>query len=1157
MGVEMRGVRRGRLLAGLAVLAGALGIGAPLAGAQTAAPGPKFTVTPTTGLTDGAKVTVAVTGMAANTFAGASQCGPGTDATLDDCDFDDFAFAPAGASGTATLTVAVDALLHLEGEAAAIDCRTAACTLGVRVEQPGGDDITQRVPLAFAPGTPLAPPPIVAITPAPTAPLRDGQAVTVRVTGMVWGRSATVVECSAHPVDDRDCDFETARGTGSITGGAFTLAYTLASRIGTDRLGTVDCAQEGACVLAATSGSGGGGVAPAKTGILALTFDPGGVFVTPTVTVTPATDLVDGQTVTVAGRGFPADTFGFVELFLCGPPSAGRPCDFLTEVDHPAGGNFSQQVELDAQVFGDGQPVDCRDAATPCELVASPGSPTSVRAARAPLAFRPGGPLRPGPALTVTPATDLPGEANVHVTGVRFGPNSFVEVHVCRTGDPARCDDQTDSFLSAEPDGTFATDLGVAATFTDGDGQQVDCRAAPGCEVVARDFDRNRPASAALAFGPAPAATRYLDPVFDQVDVTRDVAYRDTTDAAGHPVRLTLDVYQPAGDTAGLRPALVWLPDGWFGGPGSDLVARYADAFARRGYVVITPDVRTRPGLRCCPTDDAVGVKGALLDAYDDARAAVGWVGDHAGDYRVDPRAIVAAGSEGGGATALDLAHLPGQEGRAKGSTVAAAVGIAGVDLGRPDRGEPAVLALHGLEDSTAPLHLSEWACTRAHAVGSRCETVGYPGFLDDLARNRQRDVTGRTSRFLADAVLAERGFVERSAKPVAAAPVSEATSSAGRTGFALAVLGVVLVGLGWTRRRGDAGALGGAGLAAVAAVAVLGVGALGTWGVVNDWSFNGHKDGEETADPPPDEHDMTDMEGMDHDKTPMNHDATGGTSHDAHSGTGSGASHDAHSGSGGGGHDAHGGTGSGGGHDAHGGAGSGGTGHDAHGGGGGTSHDAHTGGGGGGGHGHTGGGGGGGHGHTGGGGGGHGHTDPPPTDGFNPNWTKAQVAYARKLIKDTTAALPKYANPAILPLVGYVWIFDGTEPNQYQHWISINRISDGHTLDAAFPEALVFRNASTGPKLEAAMYMLSPGVTLDTIPQNIRWLPGWHVHKNLCFDGSFHVVGLTDEDGHCAKGTNFVTPPMVHIWIVDTPCGRFAGVDEHGLQCTPHDHDH
>ncbi|HKE76767.1 MAG TPA: neocarzinostatin apoprotein domain-containing protein [Acidimicrobiales bacterium] len=1117
-----------------------------------------MTVTPTTGLTDGAKVTIKVTGLAAGTFVGASQCG-GTDANVDDCDFQDFPFAQAGSGGTATLTLAVDAVLHLFSQDAPVDCRIATCAVNVEIESSTSVTTTPRVPIAFAPGTPLAPPPTIAITPAPTAPLRDGQAVNVRVTGMVWGTFATVLECSADPVDQSDCDFDTAISV-SVTNGSFTLPYTLSSRIGTDRLGTVDCAQAGKCVLVATLGNG---EAPEKTGVLPLVFDPAGGFVVPTMTVTPATDLVDGQNVTVAGKGFPTAEFTFVNIYVCGPASAGRPCDFLDEVDEPANGAFSRQVEVSAQIFGGAEPVDCRDPATPCDLVATTGSTRSPRAAIAPLAFRPGGPLRPGPEISLTPATGLPNEGDVHVAGSHFGRGDFVQLQVCRTGDIGRCDDQAEAFVSAEDDGTFATDLSVAATFTDPDGQAVDCRADPGCQVVARDFERNRTATAPLAFGPAPTPTRYLDPVFDQVDVTRDVVYRNTTDAAGRPVQLTLDVYQPVGDTAGLRPALVWLPDGWFGGPGSDLAARYADAFARRGYVVITPDVRTRPGLQCCPTDDAVGIKGALLDAYDDATAAVRWLGAHAGDYRVDPQAIVAGGSQGGGATALDLAHLPGQEGRPKGSVVAAAVGVAGVDLGRPDKGEPAVLALHDVNDQTAPLHLSQWACTRAHAVGSRCETFGYSGFFDDLARNRQRDITGRAARFLAGGVLIDRGFIQRSVVPAAARPAtpgsagfalaadSEPAPTSGRTGVALAVLGVVLVGLGWTRRRSDAGAIGGTGLIAIAAVAVLGIGAVGTWGAINDWSLGGPKE-EETSDPPTTEHDMGAMEGMDHDKTPMNHDSTtGGGDHDAHGGTGAGTGHDAHDAStGGGDHDAHGGTGAGTGHDAHGGTGAG-TGHDAHGDTrAGTGHDAH--GGGATTHGHTGGPGG----HT--GGGSHGHTEPPPsTDGFDPTWTPAQVAYARKLIKDTTASLPRYANPGILPLVGYVWILDGTGPNQYQHWINTQRIIDGHTLDPAFPESLVFRNASGGPKLEAAMYMLAPGVTLDTVPANIAWLPGWHVHKNLCFDGSFRVVGLTDENGNCAKGSNFITPPMVHIWIVDTPCGRFAGVDENGLQCTPHEHDH
>ena len=71
--------------------------------------------------------------------------------------------------------------------------------------------------------------------------------------------------------------------------------------------------------------------------------------------------------------------------------------------------------------------------------------------------------------------------------------------------------------------------------------------------------------------------------------------------------------------------------------------------------------------------------------------------------------------------------------------------------------------------------------------------------------------------------------------------------------------------------------------------------------------------------------------------------------------------------------------------------------------------------------------------------------------------------------------------------------------------------------------------------------------------PEDIAWLPDWHVHENLCFDNNFRIVGLT-VDGVCEVGFNYITPPMLHVWTVDTPCGRFAGVDENGLQCH-HEH--
>ena len=173
---------------------------------------------------------------------------------------------------------------------------------------------------------------------------------------------------------------------------------------------------------------------------------------------------------------------------------------------------------------------------------------------------------------------------------------------------------------------------------------------------------------------------------------------------------------------------------------------------------------------------------------------------------------------------------------------------------------------------------------------------------------------------------------------------------------------------------------------------------------------------------------------------------------------------------------------------------------------------------------------------------------------GFDPNWTPEQTAFAQSLVDRTTAGMPQFANPAILPLMGYAYIFDGQQPGTYQHWIHTGRIGDSHTLDPQFPESLVFRNTGDGPVLEAAMYMLGLGADLNHLPADSAFLPGWHIHTNLCFDNNFRLVGVT-VNGACERGHILPTPPMLHVWIVDTPCGRFAGVDENGLQCE-HEHD-
>jgi LPXTG-motif cell wall-anchored protein len=855
--------------------------------------------------------------------------------------------------------------------------------------------------------------------------------------------------------------------------------------------------------------------------VVPLGFDPDTEVKVGTITVEPDTDLVDGETVSVTGGGFPPDRG--VSFYVCATGPSGESCEFTPNfafVDE-SGAFTATDVRVWATIRTETGQIDCRAVAEGCTLVASAGSPSSPRAGRAALHFDPEAPLLPGPAITVEPSSGLPDDTTSTVSGKHFTPDGFVSVAVCAGGDISRCDPQSEASPTPDAAGAFSLEISVAVEFNSWEDERVDCRAAPGCSVVAYDHERGRQAEAPLTFAaPVPATRRYIDPVFDQVEVTHDVAYRDTVDAHGNPVRLTLDVYEPAGDTASRRPVVAWMHGGWFSEGDKADMADYAEAFAKRGYVAVSMEYRMRPELHCCPTRDAIGVTEALVDGREDAMAGLEWLHEHAEEYRIDPRAIAVGGDGAGAANAFGLAFtapppdhgggghamLQGAPHEGDGPTPAAALPISGVSLDRPAEGSPPVLAFHGTEDSVAPLHLTEANCARAEAAGSLCEAVAYQGAWGDIAFTRQRDIVSRSVDFLAEVVLEPLGYLDEAPQQPTTTTTSDGPSGPTTTvtspdppkdggrlprtgsdawpllwaGFGLAGLGI---GALVTRRlviRRRRGALG----ATLLVVAVVGglvgphdAAATGPGGDPGEPTSTSQATTSTTlADPPageptPDTTVVTQpaptapapVEPMPDPTAPEDVPPPVAGAEDP-------AQDDP------------------------------------------------------------------------------GHEDP--SHEFPDDWTPEQVAFATKLIADTEMALERYRNPAILGLLGYVWITDGTKPNGYQHWINTGWIGDQYTLNPEFPESLVFRNAADGPVLEAAMYMLGLGNTMDTIPEDIAWLPGWHLHTNLCFEG-LRLVGIA-VDGRCERGVILIPPPMVHVWIVDTPCGRFPGVDEHGLMCDP-----
>jgi hypothetical protein len=157
---------------------------------------------------------------------------------------------------------------------------------------------------------------------------------------------------------------------------------------------------------------------------------------------------------------------------------------------------------------------------------------------------------------------------------------------------------------------------------------------------------------------------------------------------------------------------------------------------------------------------------------------------------------------------------------------------------------------------------------------------------------------------------------------------------------------------------------------------------------------------------------------------------------------------------------------------------------------------------------------------------------------------TPEQRADAERLVAGTTDALAAYVDVNAAVAAGYRSIGDGR--SGYEHFVHAAHVLDDTVLDPSAPESLVYRLEADGAKtLTTAMYILPPGSTMDDVPDIAGNLTVWHTHDNLCFAPGTHRLAGALVDGRCRPGGELrPTAPMLHVWIVDNPCGPFAGTD-------------
>ena len=163
---------------------------------------------------------------------------------------------------------------------------------------------------------------------------------------------------------------------------------------------------------------------------------------------------------------------------------------------------------------------------------------------------------------------------------------------------------------------------------------------------------------------------------------------------------------------------------------------------------------------------------------------------------------------------------------------------------------------------------------------------------------------------------------------------------------------------------------------------------------------------------------------------------------------------------------------------------------------------------------------------------------------------TPAQAAAGTKLINDVGASLAKrFPTEQSVKDAGFLSIGDAI--TGFEHYINVVYLVDAKVLDPEAPESLVYKVFPDGHKeLQSAMFILPSGKTLADVPETVGPKAMWHDHQNLCWEG-IRVVGTTDATGACQRGTFRSTAPMLHVWTVDQPCGRFAGIEgSHGTDC-------
>ncbi|MBU0489380.1 MAG: T9SS type A sorting domain-containing protein [Bacteroidetes bacterium] len=158
------------------------------------------------------------------------------------------------------------------------------------------------------------------------------------------------------------------------------------------------------------------------------------------------------------------------------------------------------------------------------------------------------------------------------------------------------------------------------------------------------------------------SGSRYYDSTF-AVTVTPDVKYGENNAYNGALTELFMDIYEPTGDTATVRPIIIFAPKGSFLSMDrkETTMVELCTRFAARGYVTAAIDYRTGVDYMAVLTNAELEFTKAVLRAAHDYKAAIRFFRKDAyttNTYKIDTNIVIAGGSSAGAITALHVAYL-------------------------------------------------------------------------------------------------------------------------------------------------------------------------------------------------------------------------------------------------------------------------------------------------------------------------------------------------------------------------------------------------------------------------------------------------------------------------------------------------------------------